>query len=118
MISVRIPLARFARARSGDKGDVVDVSVFANDDEVYALICAQVTAARVQSHFAERVCGPVERWELPRLRALKFVLHGALDGGASRTLRSDNLGKCFGAMLLRMDVNVTEDLLKKMEDAC
>lgn len=110
----RVPLAHLVRARSGDKGDVVDISLFAPDDEIYALIVAQVTPQRVAAHFTERVRGDVVRHELPRLRALKLVLQGALDGGASRSLRSDNLGKCFGPMLLRMDVNVEEPILERI----
>lgn len=112
-MTVRIPLAHFVRARSGDKGDIADIALFAPDEEVYELIVAQVTAARVADWFKERVHGEVLRYALPQLRALKFVLHGALDGGASRSLRSDNLGKCFGPMLLRLEVNVTEALLKR-----
>ncbi|MBM3462721.1 MAG: hypothetical protein FJX76_11525 [Armatimonadetes bacterium] len=100
------PLAELARARSGDKGDIVDISLFAADEPTYELLRAHVTAQRVRAHFADRVRGEVTRWELPRLRALKFVLQGALDGGASRSLRSDNLGKCFGPALLRMEIEV------------
>jgi hypothetical protein len=113
MMTVRIPLAHFARARSGDKGDIADISLFAPDAEIYALLVEQVTADRVKAHFEERVHGDVVRYELPRLRALKFVLDHALDGGASRSLRSDNLGKCYGPMLLRMEINVTEALLEQ-----
>src|SRR5438128_708225 len=98
-------LADFARARSGDKGDIVDISLFAPDDALYDRIRQEVTAGRVKGWFAARVKGEVERYEVPNLRALKFVLHEALDGGASRSLRSDNLGKCFGPALLMMEID-------------
>lgn len=102
----RVRLVDFARARSGDKGNIVDISLFAPDPASYLVLCREVTAERVREHFASLVHGRVERFEVPNLRALKFVLCEALDGGASRSLRSDNLGKCFGAMLLRMEVEV------------
>jgi hypothetical protein len=96
------------RARSGDKGDIVDVALFAADDRSYETLRREVTAERVAAHFATRVRGTVTRYELPRLRALKYVLTEALDGGASRSLRSDNLGKCFAASLLRMEIDMEE----------
>jgi hypothetical protein len=104
----RVKLATLASARSGDKGDTVDISLFAPTAATYALLCREVTAARVQAHFVGLVAGPVERYEVPNVLALKFVLHQALDGGASMSLRSDSLGKCFGPMLLRLEIEVPD----------
>ncbi len=102
-----MPVAHFARCHSGSRNDTVDVSLFAADDESYQVLVRAVTVGRVQAHFSERVRGPVLRYELPHLRALKFVLHEALDGGASCSLRSDATGSCFGSMLARMEINVS-----------
>lgn len=104
----RVSLAGLASARSGDKGDTVDISLFAPDQTLFRAFCDQVTAERVRAHFSSHITGPVARYEVPNVLALKFVLHGALDGGASRSLRSDNLGKCFGPMLLRMEIEVPD----------
>lgn len=97
-------LVDLAHARSGDKGATVDIGLFAKDAAAYALIEAALTAERVAAHFAPLGVARVERWALPNLLALKLVLHGALPGGAARTLRSDNLGKTLGAALLRMEL--------------
>lgn len=106
----RIQLRDLCGARSGDKGDSSDLSLFADDEAAYAAIREVVTAARVKEHFGPLVAGPVERYEAPNVLALKFVLHEALGGGASRSLRSDNLGKTHGASLLRMWVDVPDDV--------
>lgn len=95
-------------ARSGDKGDIADVSLFADDEPAYEAIRAAVTAERVKAHFGSLVKGRVDRYEAPNVLALKFVLHEALGGGAPRSLRSDNLGKTMGATLLRMEVDVPD----------
>ena len=97
-------LVQLAHARSGDKGDKADVSLFASDKATYDLLAREVTAERVQAHFAGIITGKVERFEVPNVLALKFVLHGALNGGASRSLRSDALGKSLAAALLRMEI--------------
>jgi hypothetical protein len=104
----RIQLRDLCGARSGDKGDISDVSLFADDAAAYEAIRAEVTAARVKAHFGELVEGEVERYEAPNVWALKFVMHGALGGGAPQSLRSDNLGKTHGATLLRMWVEVPD----------
>lgn len=98
----KILLMELAHARSGDKGDTVNIGLFPYRDEDYQLIKKQVTAERVRDHFKGLVEGDVARYEAPNINAFNFVLKGALNGGASRSLRSDNLGKCFGANLLRM----------------
>lgn len=102
---MKIRLVELATARSGDKGEKIDLGVFAPSEHVFGWIAQEVTAERVQAHFAPLGVTRVERWELPRLRALKLVLHGALPGGAARTLRGDNLGKTLGSALLRMEID-------------
>jgi len=102
----RVLLADFAHARSGDKGNSVNIGLFPYRDEDYYLIREKITAERVKEHFAGLVEGEVVRYEAPNIKAFNFVLRGALNGGASRSLRSDNLGKCFGANLLRMPVQI------------
>ena len=99
-------LVSLAHARSGDKGDKADLSLFAPDQATYDLLAREVTAERVQAHFAGMISGRVERFEVPNVLALKFVLHGALNGGASRSLRSDALGKSLASALLRMEIEV------------
>ncbi|MGH9185500.1 MAG: AtuA-related protein [Acidimicrobiales bacterium] len=96
--------------RSGDKGDISDLSLFADTPAAYEAIRAEVTADRVRAHFGDLVKGEVERYEVPNVLALKFVLHDALGGGAPRSLRADNLGKTLGAALLRMEIEVPDDV--------
>jgi hypothetical protein len=97
-------------ARCGDKGDISDLSLFADDQAAYEVIRAQVTAERVKAHFGSLVTGPVERYEAANVLALKFVMHGALGGGAPRSLRADNLGKTFSGALLRLEIDVPDDV--------
>jgi hypothetical protein len=104
----RIQLRDLCGARSGDKGDISDLSLFADDQDAYEAIRAEVTAERVKAHFGALVTGEVERYEAANVWALKFVMHGALGGGAPRSLRSDNLGKTHGASLLRMWIDVPD----------
>lgn len=101
---MRIRLVEFATARSGDKGELIDLGVFVASDDHFAWLAREVTAERVQAHFAPLGVTKAEVWALPKLRALKIVLHGALPGGAARTLRGDNLGKTLGSALLRMEI--------------
>jgi len=96
--------------RSGDKGDIVNVALFADDDETYAVIRQEVTAARVKAHFGAMVKGRVDRYEAGNVRALNFVLHGALGGGGPRTLRADGLGKTLGGALVRLVIEVPPEL--------
>ena len=104
-----VALADVARARSGDKGDLATVALFAPSDLLYPAFVREVTAERVRAHFGRFVRGQVERFEAPNVRALNFVLHEALDGGAGRSLRSDPLGKSFGSLLLRMRVALSDE---------
>jgi hypothetical protein len=106
----RIRLRDLCGARCGDKGDISDISLFADDEAAYEAIRAAVTADRVKEHFGSLVRGPVERYEARNLLALKFVLHEALGGGAPRSLRSDNLGKTFSANLLRLEIDVPDEV--------
>jgi hypothetical protein len=97
-------VADFAHGRSGDKGDICNVGLVAYDDDGYRLLCEHVTAERVREHYGSLVKGTVTRYEMPNIRALNFVLTGALDGGGTLSLRSDHLGKVMYAWLLRMEV--------------
>jgi hypothetical protein len=106
----RVQLRDLCGARSGDKGDISDLSLFADNDDAYEAVKAEVTADRVKAHFGDLVEGDVERYEARNVLALKFVMHGALGGGAPRSLRSDNLGKTHGASLLRMWIDVPDEV--------
>ncbi len=107
---MKLSLVRIAHARGGDKGDKADLGLFAYDAATYAVLKREVTAERVTAHFSGIVFGPVERFDMDNLLALKFVLHQALDGGAARSLRSDSLGKSLAAGLLRMEIDVPDDM--------
>lgn len=104
----RLRLIEICHARSGDKGDSSDISLFANDEAAWSIIRRQVTRERVAEYFRPVASGAVEMWEVENVQALKFLVHGALGGGAPRSLRSDNLGKTFAAALLRMEIEVEE----------
>jgi hypothetical protein len=103
---MKVQLVKLAHARSGDKGDKANIALFATDQATYELLVREVTAERVKAHFAGIVTGKVERFEVPNVLALNFVLHGALNGGASRSLRSDALGKSLSSALLRMEIEM------------
>lgn len=106
----RIALRELCGYRAGDKGDIANVALFADDDETYALIVQEVTAARVKEHFGAMVLGRVDRYEAANVRALNFVMQGALGGGGPRTLRADSLGKTLGGALVRLEIDVPESL--------
>lgn len=101
----RIQLRWLAHARSGDKGDTANVGLIALDPAWYPLLVKQVTRARVARHFKGMVKG-VDRFELPNLHALNFLLHGALDGGGTISLKTDAQGKVYSTALLRMEIEV------------
>ena len=107
---MRVQLREFCGVRAGDKGNTSDIALFAYDRDSYELIAEQVTAERVREHFAGLVEGAVERFEVPNVLALNFVLREALGGGGPRSLRSDNLGKTLGGALLRMSIEVPEGM--------
>jgi hypothetical protein len=108
---VRVPLSRVAHARSGDKGDGSNVGLIADSVELYEHLRREVTADRVADHFAAVCRGGVERYEVPNLRALNFILHDSLGGGGTESLRTDAQGKTHGQGLLTMEVEVPEALL-------
>ena len=105
---MKVPLARIAHCRSGDKGDIANIGVIAFHPHHYPILLREVTAARVKAFFGARVAGPVERFELPNLGALNFLLHEALGGGGTLSLRVDAQAKTFGAALLRLEIEVDE----------
>lgn len=105
---MKIRLLDVAHARSGDKGDTANVGVIARNPEWYAFLVRHVTRERVAAHFASEIAGGVERFELPNLRALNFLLHGALDGGGTLSLKTDAQGKVYSTALLRMVLDVPD----------
>ena len=102
----KIQLKDIAHARSGDKGDTVNVGVIAFDPAHYDVLVDQLTTERVKAHFGDRVKGEVERFELPNLAALNFLLHNALGGGGTVSLMTDAQGKTFSTAMLRMEVEI------------
>jgi hypothetical protein len=112
----RLALRELCGYRAGDKGDIANVAIFADDDETYAVIVREVTAARVKEHFGAMVQGRVDRYEAANVRALNFVMHGALGGGGPRSLRADNLGKTLGGALVRMEIDVPDALASRRRE--
>src|ERR1017187_10973460 len=104
--AMKVPLSQLAHTRSGDKGDTCNIGVIAWREADYPLLVREVTAERVKRHFGDLVAGAVERFELPNLGALNFLLHGALGGGGTVSLRTDAQGKTFGAALLALEIEV------------
>jgi len=109
----RMRLIQLAHARSGDKGDTVNVGVIARRPEWYPLLAALLTTERVKAHFGDMV-GEVERFEIPNLRALNFLLHNALGGGGTLSLMTDAQGKTFSSAMLRMEVDVPEAVAEEV----
>lgn len=108
----RVKLVRIAHARSGDKGDTANVGLIALKPEFYPLLVQKVTADRVKEHFAGICLGAVQRFDLPNLGALNFLLHESLDGGGTLSLKADAQGKTYSAALLRMEIDIPDDFLK------
>lgn len=106
---MKISLLKLAHARSGDKGDTANVGVIALKDEYYPLLVREVTAEKVKSHFGGIVKGNVERFELPNLKALNFLLHESLGGGGTLSLMTDAQGKTLSTALLRMEIEVSPE---------
>lgn len=102
----KVQLKDIAHARSGDKGDTVNVGVIAFDPAHYDLLVEELTVERVKEHFGEMVKGEVERFELPNLGALNFLLHNALGGGGTVSLMTDAQGKTFSTALLRLELEI------------
>src|SRR4051812_30299831 len=106
---MQISLLKLAHARSGDKGDTANVGILALRDEYYPILVREVTAERVKKHFGPIVKGTVERFELPNLNALNFLLHESLGGGGTLSLMTDAQGKTFSTALLRLEIDVADE---------
>jgi len=106
---MNVRLLDIAHARSGDKGDTANVGLIALDPRWYPILERYVTRDAVAAHFNGEIDGPVIRFELPNLNALNFLLHGALDGGGTLSLKTDAQGKVFSTALLRMKISVPDD---------
>jgi hypothetical protein len=103
---MKVKIKDIAHARSGDKGDAANIGIIAYKQEDYQILREHLTAAKVKKHF-EGICfGEVERFELPNLRALNFLLHDTLGGGGTVSLKHDAQGKTLGAALLRMEIEI------------
>jgi hypothetical protein len=112
---MKIQLTQLAHARSGDKGDTANVGLIALREEYYPLLVREVTAERVKQHFAGICEGEVERFELPNLAALNFLLHESLGGGGTLSLMTDAQGKTFSTALLRMRIEVADDEARELK---
>ena len=110
---MKVQLIKIAHARSGDKGDTANIGLIALKPEYYPLLVEQVTAERVKQHFTGICKGKVERFELPNLGALNFLLHEALGGGGTITLKHDAQGKTLSTALLRMEIDIPEKIVEK-----
>lgn len=106
---MKVRLVDIAHARSGDKGDTANVGVIALRPEWYEVIARHLTRERVREHFRGIITGDVERFDLPNLHALNFLLHGALDGGGTLSLKTDAQGKVFSTAMLRMVLDLPDD---------
>ena len=111
---MKVRLVDIAHARSGDKGDTANVGVIALEPRWYQVLEKFVTRNRVAEHFRGMIEGGVERYELPNLNALNFLLHGALDGGGTLSLKTDAQGKVFSTALLRMVIDVPDSEAKRL----
>ena len=111
---MKVRLLDLAHARSGDKGDTANVGVIALDPRWYPLLSRELTVERVTAHFRGMIDGHVDRFELPNLRALNFLLHGALDGGGTLSLKTDAQGKVFSTALLRMVLEIPDDEVRAL----
>ena len=112
--TVKVRLLDVAHARSGDKGDTANVGVIALKPEWYELLDRELTRDRVAEHFRGIITGGVDRFALPNLGAINFLLHGALDGGGTLSLKTDAQGKVFSTALLRMVLDVPADEAKRL----
>ena len=108
---MKVRLRDIAHARSGDKGDASNVGLIAASEALYEVIRREVTPERVKAHFAQVCRGPVDRYEVPNLFALNFILHDALGGGGTESLKTDAQGKTHAQGMLMMEIEVPEDLI-------
>lgn len=111
---MKIELTKLAHARSGDKGDTANVGVIAFNEEIYPILVREVTKEKIKEHFGEMVKGEVERFELPNLGALNFLLHESLGGGGTLSLMTDAQGKTFSTALLRMKIDLSDEEIKTL----
>ncbi|MFC5648655.1 hypothetical protein ACFPYJ_05850 [Paenibacillus solisilvae] len=102
----RVQLRHVAQARSGDKGNTINIAVFAASEAIFEVLVREVSAERVKAHFAGLVHGEVTRYVVPNLKAMNFVCKEALNGGGSATMRMDNLGKCYASNLMRLEIEI------------
>ena len=109
---MRVPLHLVAHARSGDKGDASNVGLIADSPALYEVIRREVTAERVKAHFRQVCRGEVERFEVPNLLALNFILHDSLGGGGTESLKTDAQGKTHAQGLLQMEVEIPDQLVR------
>lgn len=107
---MKIQLLQICHARSGDKGDTANIGLIALREEYYPVIAKYVTANRVKKHFEGIALGSVERYEMPNIGALNFLLHNALGGGGTKSLKNDAQGKTLSAALLRMEIETEESI--------
>jgi hypothetical protein len=107
---MRVKLLQVAHARSGDKGDTANIGLIALKPEFYPILVKEVTCEHVKQHFKGICEGPVECFELPNLNALNFLLHNSLGGGGTLSLRTDAQAKTFSAALLRMEIDIPDEL--------
>jgi hypothetical protein len=112
---MRLALQRIAHARSGDKGDASNVGLIADSAEIYELLRREVTAERVKAHFAQVCRGEVERFELPNLSALNFILHDSLGGGGTESLKTDAQGKTHAQGILLLEIEVPDELAARLK---
>ena len=103
---MKIKLIDIAHGRSGDKGDAANIGIIAYDDKGYEIIKKHLTAEKVKKHFSGICKGNVDRYELPNIRALNFMMHNTLGGGGTVSLKHDAQGKTLAAALLRMELEV------------
>lgn len=111
---MNVRLVDIAHARSGDKGDTANVGVIALRPEWYPVLVRELTVERVAAHFRGMVTGPVVRYDLPNLKALNFLLHGALDGGGTLSLKTDAQGKVYSTALLRLVLDLDADEVRTL----
>lgn len=107
---MKIQLYKIAHARSGDKGDMVNIGLIARDEKYYTIIKKYITDEVVKKLFSDRCLGKVTRYDLPNLNALNFTLEKSLGGGGTRSLRNDSQGKTFSSVLLKLEIEINENL--------
>lgn len=108
---MRVPLSRIAHARSGDKGEASNVGLIADSPALYEVLLREVTPERVKEHFRQVCRGPVERYEVPNLNALNFILHDSLGGGGTESLKTDAQGKTHAQGMLKLEIEVPDELV-------